>query len=260
MWYEKRLALLAALRNLGHTVLFLSRPTQYSKHEYIMGQPEDCDLILMEFGSDNEQFYGEDILPSRQMLATRKCIFLLDDPELMPKEAQQAERIWVNARNMEAVKEKWGSKCEYMPFAAIQTGKLSQPTNTFGIYIGSATQGREVFVQAFQAVCPTLIFSREGQFKRLISQPPPPQPLRYALYGKHKFSLGLRDKTHKKYDWNTGRQTHSVMAGTPFINDDQASWQQQYDGIDLDRAGVWAAQYANIKAEQTIAEAQLASL
>src|ERR1700741_3398103 len=109
-YLEKRIALYKALVDRGHTVTIINNGEKFSHY----------DLIMVEFGSLNYMFHPKDIDFSNEVLKSGKAVFILDDPDMMPKELHGTP-VWVNAKNLEACMKKWKDKqFEYFPIAGIQ--------------------------------------------------------------------------------------------------------------------------------------------
>src|SRR3984957_13659717 len=85
LWLEKRRALLKELRGRGHEVSVVNRMTAPSKvDDPPRWDPKRCDLLMIEFGSSNARFYGEDLALTQCMADEHAgpIVFLCDDPDL----------------------------------------------------------------------------------------------------------------------------------------------------------------------------------
>ena len=88
LWWDKRLALLRLLQSRGHQVVPMTKPTKHSAGVWkpvYDPQLARIDLLLIEFGGTNMQFYGDDIRQTMELLRRYNgmVLYLNDDPDLM---------------------------------------------------------------------------------------------------------------------------------------------------------------------------------
>jgi len=156
LWLEKRWALLAALRKRGAQIIYLSEPSKYSQYEFTPGDVEDCDVILIEFGSTNSLSYGEDIKLTKDIIAGEvPTVYIIDDPELFHTSTRECTKFWINAKDIPAARTRFSQKAEYFPVAALQEAKYAEPSQLNGIYIGSGKGGREELLEQMGKALPS---------------------------------------------------------------------------------------------------------
>ena len=63
LWWEKRRLLIDYFWQQGHSVFYLSKPTKQSQLALTKEADKigECDVLVIEFGSSNFQFYGKDL-------------------------------------------------------------------------------------------------------------------------------------------------------------------------------------------------------
>lgn len=214
-WLEKRTALFKTLEERGNEVTIIKNGDEYTGY----------DIILMEFGSNNYNFYKEDIDYSTEILRTQKCIFILDDPDLFPevvKENGFKPIFWVNA-DPQICQRYWCVVCEHFPVFGLQ--EMREPTpehNGKIVYYGGSSGGREKKLLQYKTLIGTLeVVGQKKDFVSIKPKEPPIQEHRRNFYQQYMASLVLRDALHKKLGWNTGRKFHSILAGCPALDEDE---------------------------------------
>lgn len=208
-WLEKRTALFRRLTERGNTLTIIKNGDDYSQF----------DKILVEFGSLNYMFHRHDIDFSNEILKSGKAIFILDDPDLMPKDIFGAP-VWVNAE-AEACQKKWHVPCETFPVYALQDMKPSKPHNRGVVYYGGTSGGREKLLVKYMVLIPELeIYGDQKDYKHMKPKEPPTQSERADFYSNFMACLNVTDGVHKKLKWNTGRKFHAIMAGCPVVEED----------------------------------------
>lgn len=245
MWWEKRLALVAWLRARGHTLHYVNRMTKYSAQPRTYAFDDTYDVLMIEFGSANQQFYGEDLAGTLGMAARHKgrIIFINDDPDLpylwksVPIERQKRWVCWYNATQPQP----FGGQPAHLPMRDFPFGALvpmqapRDASDDALVYIGRP-QGREKQVDALVAAqAPVRWYAKPKEYARwpqIQVQAPPQQPQRAAFYSRQLACLALADAKHKRMGWRTGRAYHAVAAGCPALSS-------------LDHPGInWALHYA----------------
>lgn len=210
-WLEKRIALFQALAERGNTITILKNGDDFSEY----------DKILVEFGSLNYLFHKPDIDYSNKILQSKKAIFILDDPDLMPKNIFGAD-VWVNADAYECAK-KWKIHgISSFPIYGLQNiRKPSEIHNGKIVYYGGTSGGREKLLRQYQTLLPNLeIYGDKKDYKHIIPKEPPSQVERAKFYSQFMACLSVTDPLHKKLKWNTGRKYHAILAGCPVIEED----------------------------------------
>src|SRR6202042_2461791 len=229
MWLEKRRALLAALDRRGHEVSIFNKMTKFSEPLVpATWEPKKCDLLMVEFGSSNTQFYGEHLSVTRSMVEQHKgpIIYLCDDPDLpyqWKTELGRLERwaVWMNATRGEA----FGGQPSSIPildapFAAM----LPKPTGAGiatepAVYIGRPKGREKAFREVLEAGVELEVCGREKEWTGFNVKvlPAPEQGVRSEFYRRRLASVVMADKKHKRMGWRTGRAYHALYAGTPAI-------------------------------------------
>ena len=228
LWYEKRIALINVLTKRGHQVDFTSRLTAESdlivqKHDL----KREHELLFVEFGSSNTQFYGKDLEETNKQINDHlgPVIFLNDDPDLpmiweMVKKPKQWS-CWYNACAVKSLgKQPIGVPSYDMPFSAFQT--FHEPMhsgyqNQYLVYIGRPL-GRSTAVKKLIAGnAPWRVFGKQKEWEEfgVIVADAPEQTEREGFYRAQLGSLVLADKKHKEMGWRTGRAYHAIAAGCP---------------------------------------------
>lgn len=203
-WVEKRTALLKEIE----------------KHATLVSPEEESDILFVEFGSLNTQFYGEDIEETMRLvrLHKRKVYFICDDPELVPKDiAEWADLMLVNA-NPEACEKEWKVPCVDVYFHSLIERRPYNPNhNNKLVYWGGSSGGREKMLKLLMSVFPIVVYGKQKDFTELSVFEAPTQDKRMDFYSQFSGCLSLRDKRHKRLNWKTGRHYHAINAGIPAI-------------------------------------------
>lgn len=206
-WVEKRTAFISKLRD---------------KNE-VEFDAYDAEMLFVEFGSTNTQFYGEDIKKTIELVNhykenNKKVIFLCDDPELVPKDVSEwATEMWVNA-NENACSILWKLPCKSFYFhALIQKLPYSTNHNNKIIYWGGSSGGREDTLAKLQRIYDIEVFGKQKEYTKIKVKEGPNQDKRMEFYSNFKFCLSLRDNKHIKLGWKTGRHYHAINAGIPAL-------------------------------------------
>lgn len=209
-WWEKRRALMAALGARGHSV-------------HIMSGPAECDLLLIEFGSSNEKFYGTDLATTRAVIELHAgpVAYVCDDPDLpLPKwDCAKRVRLWRNATRV------WGEGGQSdVSFGALLPQLDPVPAeDQRWLYAGrpDGLRGRKV-AEMLDAGAPLVVMGRADEWSKfgIRTVAPPPQPMRHSVYKQFVGMLGMSDAKHKRLGWRTGRVQHAVAAGIPALVED----------------------------------------
>lgn len=229
MWLEKRRALLAHLEHRGHEVTIVNRMTKFSQPLTPAVWDAKYDVLFIEFGSSNAQFYGDDLVETQRMVREHqgRIVYLCDDPDLpyVWKTAPVDDRwsVWMNARRGQP----FGGQPETIPifdapFASLLTEPLEEDIATgegLPVYIGRPKGREKMFKALLDHGVGFDVAGREAEWKDFPVKvvPAPEQSARPAFYRTRMASLVLSDKKHKKMDWRTGRAYHALYAGTPAL-------------------------------------------
>lgn len=228
LWLEKRRALLLLLETRGHRVTLVNRFTEATAKVIPTQVPVRGDVLMVEFGSSNARFYGEDLQGTAELVDLHKgqrCIFLCDDPDL-PFLWKQVKRpqdwtCWYNATRAPSFGGQPNSVGIFdAPFASLlpRPKKASTPSLPYLVYSGRA-KGRE---QAFKNILRHVTIEVAGRDKEwsdfdISVTPMPEQSVRSAFYADRPGSLVIADRKHKRFGWRTGRAYHALYAGTPAV-------------------------------------------
>lgn len=224
MWWEKRAALLAALRLRGHEVHLLSKPTRPSRGLWEIPPPDtELDLLMVEFGGTNKIFFGEDLAATADIITHHSgpAIYLWDDPDLpLPAgmDGLQPWTIWANSPGAERLAGPPGSRVLDFPFASLQApAPPSVPGVQRFIYMGRPTGRRADLEYLDPALVEVYGRPAEWAAHNVEVHCAPAQPLRSALYARYAGGLALASGKHKRMAWRTGRGTHCILSGTPIV-------------------------------------------
>lgn len=225
-WFEKRHSLLTALTHLGHQVLFYGKIKKGDQSMESFYQYE-IDMLLVEFGSSNEQFYEKDLALTYAMSNQYKGpkIFFSDDPDLgfdwTRVERHDEWRAWYNCTRPHAFPKHPPSVPAFdMPFSAFQTSKQArQPTVDRLAYIGRPNGREAVFKEIIAASAPIRVYGRQKEWAALglLAHEAPGQSERAGFYSRQVGALALADNKHKRIGFRTGRAYHALCAGTPVV-------------------------------------------
>lgn len=249
LWLDKRIWLLNTLRSRGHHVDVTNRLTKESD----MGWPvpeltNEHEVMFIEFGSSNQQFYGEDLTKTFEMIAAfqgRKIIFICDDPDLpFTWKSVPANRIdlfsaWMNCNNPAPL----GGMPIMVPLydfpisgCCPESAWTKPATEHSGslAYIGRGSGGRKEVVEALLSFgIPLRIYAKAGEWPEKHIYPAPSQSDRTWFYNQQAGCLALADTKHKKLGWRTGRAYHAIRAGCPVLAEKDhpvLSWAPSFTG------------------------------
>lgn len=234
MWWEKRKALLKTLRSRGHEVDVISPLTEYSGAGFGRPYSSDHELLMIEFGSSNTNFYGKALQETADLYKQHRgpIVFLCDDPDL-PFHAWGVDRRtdvfqWLNCTLPAPLKSPdWVVNLD-MPFSALQARVA--PPRAFGkpgfagdrlVYIGRPG-GRTKALKALLAEqIPLVVYASPKEWRGFDVEvlPPPAQVDRAEFYAVQLGCLCLADAKHKRYGWRTGRAYHAALAGCPVVGE-----------------------------------------
>lgn len=288
LWWEKRRALIMELNMRRHEVLICSKlttPTASTIRKASNEEALECDIMLVEFGGLNMQFYGAEIHETIKLCRNFKGpkVYICDDPDLpMPWHLLGPLRheqwsTWNNAVYKKPIK---GTPLEVrvmdFPFASLQEirePRMDVKQDKF-VYIGRPN-GRLFAVRALVAGgAPWKVYGRQKEWEEhgIMVNEPPQQPQRADFYAEQIGSLVLSDSKHKELGWRTGRAYHAAMAGCPAVVEadhealkyfarykncsDLIALRDRWRDPDL-RSGEVRRQVQNIWSEKVIAEKTL---
>lgn len=233
LWWEKRIALLNFFWQRGHSVQLLGKATEPTKIEFKNFFTDEVnqnfDLLCIEFGSSNMQFYGDQIRKVFEIANNFKGrkVFICDDPDLPcpwdlvtnPNEWA----LWYNARNgLKLSKDPAAAQWYDMPFSSLQkhiTIKDEEPIGSDLVYIGRPN-GREKDIKLMMAVGVDFkVYGRQKEWDHLGKRvhEAPQQTQRARFYHRQLGCLVFADKKHEELGWRTGRAYHALLAGCPAI-------------------------------------------
>jgi hypothetical protein len=233
LWFEKRKALVRALMLRGHTVDFVSRFTRFTAAAQ---EPVRCnethELLMVEFGSSNRQFYAKDLdaIGATTVQHVGPIVFVCDDPDLpyvwsgIPADRLDRWTVWMNATRPQAFAGMPTSmRVLDAPFASLlqPAAEVSRPGYDKLVYIGR-TMGRDKVLKALtrEASEAFVACGRPAEWTRYAGtklMDSPPQTERSAFYRRFLGSLVLADAKHKRLGWRTGRAYHALYAGCPAV-------------------------------------------
>ncbi len=239
LWWEKRHGLCQFLVSRGHDIHFVNRMTKESSG---LGSEYDgpYDLMIVEFGSGNKNFYGKDIEETLRMMrnlpkGTPK-IFICDDPDL-PLEWGAVSGIqnvfaWYNCVGANSLlNQPEAIKTYDMPFSSLVVAAnggvypeplILTPEQREGrglCYLGRPDGRRKIIHQLLAGNIKFRVYGRQPEWDDLgiTAHPAPNQPQRAAFYSKQLGCLALADAKHKILGWRTGRAFHAIVAGCPAV-------------------------------------------
>lgn len=231
-WVEKRVALFKNLLSNNYKIKILSEltdPTKAELSDYDLSY-KDCDVLMLEFGGTNLQFYQKYWDKTVEMINAHKgkIIFINDDPdlgflwELLPNEDWNRWTVAANAVNSKEVGETL--KCpvgvrvvDYpmdggMEFAEFHSGIHKQV-----VYIGRPNGRAKIFKELTQSSNLTIAGKPEewSDYPSIDVVKNPSQKDRREFYQNYAGCLAVYDGKHKSCGWRTGRAYHAVYAGIP---------------------------------------------
>jgi len=231
-WVEKRVALFKNLLSNNYRIKILSEltdPTKAELSDYNLSY-KDCDILMIEFGGTNLQFYQKYWDKTVEMINAHqgKIIFINDDPdlgflwELLPDEDWSRWTVAANAVNCKEVGETL--KCpdgvrvvDYpmdsgMEFADFHSGIHNQI-----VYIGRPNGRTKIFKELTQSSNLTIAGKQEewADYPTINVVKNPNQRDRRDFYQNYAGCLAVYDGKHKTCGWRTGRAYHAIYAGIP---------------------------------------------
>ena len=225
-WLEKRIAFIDTLRNRGHQVEIVKQnPGDSTYRDGDRTTWDDGDLIFLEFASINEKFHERYLDVTRAMLRDRAkdTILILDDPDLFPKKDPFIYKdVWVNAEDPEACAARFGQPCTSFPVYGLQTPQeYSETHNGKAVYYGgsSCSRGRKAAALKVALEDKLDIYGAQKEYKEMTVLEPPKQVDRKNFYRQYGACINFNDNLHKQLKWNTGRKFHSILAGTPTVDE-----------------------------------------
>jgi len=235
-WVDKRVGLFKWMFSLGYNISLLSEGTEHTRNEGVNRSEtyHGYDILCLEFGGTNMQFYGKEWMKTVDIIANHKDklkIFICDDPdlsflwELLPADEDYSKwSIWANATNAEEVlrvlKAPVGVKCshvamdKYMEADSFSPGSIDKV-----VYIGR-NSGRAAH---FKTLGKSPYLQIAGKAKEWEDYPNltlvdvPQQKDRRKFYRDYYGCLAIYDKKHKETGWHTGRAYHALYAGIPVL-------------------------------------------
>lgn len=227
-WVEKRKALWNNIKK-KHEIIPLSKLTESTKLTGLEQSNESCDVLLLEFGGINLQFYKKDWNETIQIIKSHKgkVFFITDDPDLpFLWNLHNDYTNWtiiVNALNPKIcrtiLKIPATANIQIYPFHIdMDRHEYSTTHNNKVIYIGKPT-GRTNYIKKlayshhFEIACKNTERKKIG----INSIDIPQQKDRYEFYRKYVGCMALYDKKHAITGWRTGRAYHSLYSGIPVL-------------------------------------------
>jgi hypothetical protein len=283
LWLEKRKALLSLLEARGHTVHRASLPTKESVGQFECRYEPPYDLLFIEFGSSNAQFYGEDLKKTVKFVSEHKgqIIFLNDDPDLpyLWDTVEEPKRwaVWANAITPQPFGGQPREVRMYdFPFSSLQNSL--KPSRQYQkdalVYLGRPIGRKQMVQSLFAFGAPWRIHGKPKEWAEFGVEvyEPPTQSARADFYNRQIGCLALADAKHKLLGWRTGRAYHAVLAGCPVLAEadhpalrifstfrhvkEVREWYERMKD-DVSRETVWAAQLEMIRSERQVIDATL---
>jgi len=234
-WVEKRVALFKNMLDFGYQVIPLSEATDATKDDGFetFDTYQECDVLMLEFGGTNLQFYQKYWDKTIEMINAHKgrIIFLNDDPDLpflwnlLPNEDWSRWTIAANAVNSEEVaailKSPEGSRTVDLPMASgMEFLEFSAGVEDKIVYIGRPS-GRTKYFKEFTQSKYLVIAGKESEwsdYSDVTVLDNPQQRDRRNFYRKYAGCLAVYDDKHKRSGWRTGRAYHALYAGIPVVS------------------------------------------
>jgi len=173
---------------------------------------KEYDILFLEFSSCNYNFYKEAIDETNDILKTFKgrVIFLLDDPEIIPKIDREIT-VWANADMDYNLKKEFGYKffkkelpIDNFPFHGLMTPKEITPHKIDrAVYYGNSTGGRLKKIIASKLQIPLDVYGKQKNYPFKVNENLPKQHERSDFYKQYLCSICIKDNKHKKYKWLT---------------------------------------------------------
>lgn len=228
LWLEKRRAFVMELRRRGHQVDIFNRMTKFSQQLTTPTFNDSYDVLFIEFGSSNLNFYHDDLNKTQRLTREHggKIVFLCDDPDLpylwRTLKADDFEwwAVWANATKcLPFGGQPAAIKTFDFPFASLLP--MRRPQDVYGdkfVYIGRPNGRAAAFTALHAAHAPYQVYGRTKEWPAAINVlDPPEQNQRTAFYAKQLGSLVIADNKHKQLGWRTGRAYHAIAAGCPAV-------------------------------------------
>ncbi len=230
-WVEKRVALFKNLLASGYSIIPFSTPTESTAADGFTSVDKytKCDVLLLEFGGTNLQFYKKDWDKTVELIKSHsgKIIFINDDPdlpflwELLPNEKWDRWIVAANATNSAEVstilKCPMGVRVVDLPMANGMTFEsFSNGNIDKTVYIGRPNGRTKYFKEFLKS--PNLEISgkpKEWTDFNINVIENPQQKDRRNFYRNYKGCLTVYDSKHKASGWRTGRAFHALYAGIP---------------------------------------------
>ena len=232
-WVDKRVALFKKFFADGHRIVILSNTTESTKGDGVEYQhKEHYDILCLEFGGTNLQFYGNDWELTVKFIDRHKGFvwFVCDDPDLsflwnlMPDENWDRWTILANAVNADATLKALKAP-EGVGFMHVAMDKYME-ADTFSpgfipkvVYIGR-NQGRTEYFKEYTKSPYLRIAGKPTEWEdypNLTLVDVPLQKDRRRFYRNYYGCLAIYDKKHKETGWHTGRAYHALYAGIPVL-------------------------------------------
>lgn len=274
LWWEKRQGLVRWLLRRAHTIELVSRLSKNGDAGLLTPASYDAarhELLLVEFGSSNERFNGDDLAETMRIANAHKgpAVYLCDDPDLpfLWERLDRPERWvqWLNARSPGQVgKQPDAVRSVDFPFAAtlkprptLEGAWIDQEL----VYLGRPNGRAKALRTVLSAGVPLAVYSNPKDWTDfdIPVVPPPSQPRRSEWYARKTASLVLADAKHKALGFRTGRAFHALCAGTPFLyENDHPAFDGYLGGFTTadDLRGWWGA-LVDPATRQTLLEQQL---
>jgi hypothetical protein len=243
-WVEKRIAIWKSMCSMGHNVFSLSNTTDITSLDGVNKQDKKCDLLMLEFGGTNLQFYKKDWDNTIDVIKRHegKIAFICDDPdltmlwELLPAEDWTRWTVVANATNVTEVarvlKVPKGVNVIDMPMASgIPINEFTDGVNPV-VYIGR-NGGRTKILKEFTQSNSLIIAGKQNEwtkFPNVKLVDIPQQRDRVNFYRTYKGCLALFDNKHAITGWRTGRAYHALFAGIPILSprgNDGLDWTEE---------------------------------
>lgn len=232
-WVEKRVALFKNMLDFGYQIIPFSEATDATKDDGFetFNEYQPCDVLMLEFGGTNLQFYQKYWDKTVEMIKAHKgrVIFLNDDPdlpflwELLPDEDWSRWTIAANATNCDEVakilKCPIGSTTVDLPmasgmeFAEFHAGGIEK-----AVYIGRPN-GRNKYFKEYVKSPELQVAGKEAEWddykEQITVLENPQQRDRRKFYQQYNGCLAVYDDKHKNSGWRTGRAYHALYAGIP---------------------------------------------
>ena len=190
---------------------------------------KQCDVLMLEFGGTNQQFYAKDWANTLKMIKKHKgeIVFINDDPDLpflwnlLPNENWSRWTIAVNAVNLNGVREilKCPSNVKLKDYPMHANMSFAEPKEHEKhklVYIGRPN-GRAKYLEEFLKSANLEISGKSNEWSdyQIDVIENPLQRMRRAFYAMYAGCLAIYDKKHAICGWRTGRAYHALYAGVP---------------------------------------------